>query len=190
MAIIYTTGPAHIFSVIPRGGTFYLGTCEEKPRIVIRRRGRPVRNDIAGEVPMDLSYMGQEAIIGLDLTRFNEPIVALIDSYPITAAGVGGGGPRGTDLIGDIGTLMVTEGANIGIIIQFPYSAFAPFGGVNAMPPGYFFPFCMPIPEEPLEVGTQARITHLMFHAIRGYTPANGNQLLYTTTLPALPGVN
>lgn len=135
MAQAYVRGPAHIFAGVGMAGTpFYLGTAERTPKIQIRRAFSPVWNDLGGQlVPYDWCYEGQEGFVVADLTRWNQPVLAALQGAPrqtIAAA------TPGTDVVGDIGTLMVTEGAAIPLWIMFPYTAKAAFA---AQPAGYHF---------------------------------------------------
>lgn len=191
MAQPYCTGPAHIFVGFParvtRSGATgasisYLGTCAQKPRIKIRKTYKDVPNDLFGDVPMDKSYKGQDAFVGLDLTRWNEPVAQRIDALPGTT--------RGTEAYGDIGTLMVHEYATVVLYIQFPYASKAAFN-LGGMPVGYRFPCAVKMDLE-IEPGTDAKVKHYMFHCIRAFSLQGNNiaHILYDHNMTGLPAIN
>lgn len=177
---LYCSGPGHIFIGFPGRTPVYLGTCRETPRLQILRKYREVQNDISGDVPLDLSYMGQLAHLNFDLTRWDEAVYSGIAAFPHSP------GARGVDLLGDMGTLMITEGQALGVWVQFPYST-KPAMTPGPMPAGYRFPFCFPVgPDDLAELGTRPRRLNLQFLAIRGYNPADGSQFLYDHDMSAI----
>jgi hypothetical protein len=195
MAQLFCTGPAHVHVGLPGGfgsstaTIIYLGTCEDSPRVTLRPMTAPVLNSITGGVPMDLSFQGEEGFIGLDLTRWNQPVLDGIRSRA-TASSRPGVLLPGTWVPGDIGTLMITENAEIAVFLTFPYAAKTAMlaGG---MPLGYRFPFCAPIgPDDIGPLGTRARKEHVMFHAIPGYNPNGGGLTLYDQAVAGLPAIN
>src|SRR5579859_623880 len=99
MATPFVTGPAHMFvgttrvtNGVPQGAgvVFYLGTSEGSPDIDIKPVYEPVYNDLSGSTPFDLSYMGEEAYITADLTRWNEAVYAAIQARPRHSLAGGG----------------------------------------------------------------------------------------------------
>jgi hypothetical protein len=183
---LHCTGPAHIFVYIPRAGgsVRYLGTCEDAPRIQVKRAFRPVLNDIAGDEPLDLSYLGRSAMISLPLNRYDEAVYALIDAMPNAQAI-----RRGEEIEGDVGTLMSQEGASCVLYVQFPYAT-KPAMAVGGMPRGYRFIRAVQIgPDDLFPLGTKARKVHLMFHAIRAYDPKTGHLKLFDHDVTGLPAL-
>ena len=188
MAQNYCTGPVHAFIYLPRGlskNAQYLGTCEKWPRFSIRYQYQGVFNDISGDIPLDFSFKGRDAIVGLDLTRWNEPVHAQIAAMPH-----GNPARRGEEILGDEGTLMIAEGAAPVLYLVFPY-ALKPAMAAGGMPPGYRWTAAIPIgPEEHDPQGTTAKKLHLMFHCIRRFDPKTGGMLLYDHNVSGLPPVN
>lgn len=197
MAQLWVTGPAHIYFAFPNGSggqntPVYFGTCEDAPYIEIIPHYEDVRNSIGGTVPFDKSYQGELALIDLDLNRYNEGVYATLAARPRAGAG---GGPRGTNVAGDVGTLMLTEGFCTGVYVKFDYGAAgaAPkqafIGG--GMPFGYHFPFCVPAGPDKLKgLGTTPRKTNVMLFALRGFNPATQTFTLYDNITTALPAIN
>lgn len=195
MAQLYSTGPAHVFvgpgtgvspgiSTIP---ALYLGTCEVSPQIEIAPHFEAVHNDLGGVVPFDEIYEGEEAFIDLDLNRFNEVTYATIAARP---SGFTAGPARGANTAADVGTLMLTEGKNLILWVVFPFFAKAVMRA-GGMPAGYRFPACtLKGPDRLSPVGTRARKIHLLFHALRTWSPTTGAFLLYDHSVSGLPPIN
>jgi hypothetical protein len=167
--------------VKPPGGTGggqpkYLGTAERAPRIRVRPAWHPVFNDIGGDqIPFDVQYMGEEAFISADLTRWDEEV------YKSIAHRLGN--VRGADNNEAVGTLMLLEGKTHEVYVKFPYTSKAAFAG---MPQGYHFVACiLEGPDELDPLGTVARKINLMWHAIRKY--AGGHWTLYDHEVGGLP---
>lgn len=189
MAQLYSTGPAHLFvGAITTGGVtpFYLGTAEVKPQIEIVPQFEPVHNDLGGAVPFDKSYEGEEAFIGADLNRYNEAVYAGLAARPNSLVP---GAIRGLNTALDVGTLMLTEGKNIVVWVVFPFFVKAAMRA-GGMPAGYRFPGCTVVGPDKLETGTRARKVHLLFHALRQWSPVTGAFLLYDHNVSGLPAVN
>jgi hypothetical protein len=101
-----------------------LGTCQFRPRILFRREFEPIWSDVGGLVPYDWCYMGQDALVIADFTRFDIGVVQ-------TAQADSSAGDGTTDSLENIGTMMVSEGMakpltiifrRTGQIIRFPAS--------------------------------------------------------------------
>ena len=188
MATPYITGPAHIYVLLPHTSTFaYLGTAERYPKISIRPAGEPVFNDIGGKVPFDMAYMGEEAFVSADISRWNEATYAAMASRPSHSAGPvrGFNGPL------DVGTLYIAEGLAYQLVVQFPYGLGQPFAKgaytANDMPGGYhFYASYLVGPDELEPLGTTPRKIRLIWHCLRVYNPATQSFLLYDNTLTGI----
>ena len=207
MAQPYVTGPALIYVGVPNntGGSsraFFLGTAEQSPVIEIRPDYEPVFNDLrGGKKPFDLSFQGEEAFTFADLTRWNENVYAALAARPRGAtalalggalgvvAGAAGVAPtRGLNIVGDIGTLQLTEGQNIVVWVVFPYASKAAMAG---MPAGYRFPYSVfEGPDLLKPLGTKPRKIHIVFHHMAGYNASTGAFLTYDHNTSGLPGIN
>lgn len=166
MAQPYVTGPASIWVAPGLSAPLFLGHAERSPSIQVRPSHSPIFSDLSGQrVPLDYIYDGEEALISMDLTRFNEAVYRLIANR-----GTPGLGTRGLDIPGDIGTLLGTEGRAYPLWIRFPYSAKTAFSNATngAMPGGYRFPLAFLEGPDGLDgLGTTNRRLRLNFHAIR-----------------------
>jgi hypothetical protein len=186
MAQLYSTGPAHLFIQYPGlNQLMYLGTCKKAPKIIGRPGWQPVHNDIGGPViPFDVSFQGEEAFTFTELTRWNETVYARLAARPHR------GQARGNNLPGDVGSLMQTEGLNLGLYVYFPYVA-KPAYLAGGMPAGYRFPFTtVEGPDEFSELGTTPRELTLVFHHLRQYFPKTGQLLLYDHTVGQMPAID
>jgi hypothetical protein len=148
-------------------------------------------NDLSGQViPFDLLYQGEESFVFLDLTRWNEDI-------RVSVAGriAPGGNPRagaGTAVLGDYGTMTITEGAAMELWLLFPYS---PLGGpaakaaMGALGPGYHFLASIPIgPDDHHTLGTNPYKVLMAFHNLRKFNPSTGTFTSWDTDFSAIPG--
>ena len=196
MAQLYTVGPAAIFVAIPNGGgaagntRFFLGHCEDSPNIQLRPGYEPVYNALTGtKVPFDLSQQGEEAFIGLALTRYNQNVIDLIRQRTVLSATFNG--VPGTWGSQDDGTLMITENAAMEVWVTFPYSTTHPAMIAGLLPAGYHFSACAPIgPDDLGPLSTRARKEQVLFHAIRRYNASTGTKLLYDGSVAGLPAIN
>ena len=199
MAQPYVTGPAGViiaFSGVP----VFLGHCERSPSIQIRPYYSPVFSDFAGQrVPLDMIYDGEEAMVSLDLTRYNEAVYTSLASRPQGAGAAAIAPARGTNVPGDIGTLMLLEGYTTHLWITFPYAAktvfsspAAPAGAGGIMPAGYHFHAAyLEGPDDLGPLGTTARRLRLNFHCIRTYSVASTGPVftLYDNLMTAVAGM-
>jgi hypothetical protein len=174
MAQLYTTGPVDLW-VAPQGqGPFFLGHSEKGPSFQVRPQFSDVFVDLGGQnVPFDVVYQGEDALVTVDLARWNQNVLALIQD--IATLGAGGNAP-GNDPSGAIGTLMLTEQKAYPLYLRFPYASKAAFstGPSGAEPPGYRFLFAMLQEDGFPDLGTKARKQHLVWHCLRAFNPSQG----------------
>lgn len=203
MAIPYVTGPAHLYVSFPtrtmvNSGTglpsaltyptsiYYLGTSQNVPNLDHSPVYEPVQNDIAGQqVPLDVAYQGEVARVTATLSRWNEYSLKELDKI----SAYGGSGARGKDVIGDIGSLMITEGHTFHCWVHFPY--YSKFGSGFYMAAGYHYSACRMLPYQQTP-GTTAFRRLFAIEALPIYNPSDGSALLYDetmTTIPAIPPV-
>lgn len=178
MAQLYVTGPCDIYVGTTAGTALFLGHAERTPNAQIRPMFSPVFCDLYGQrIQADAIYDGEEGMISADLTRFNESLYALIAARPNST---GTGAARGTNLPGDIGTLMVAEGFAYPLFLRFPYASKAAFstGSGGAMPAGYRFAACyLEGPDDLGPMATTNRRIRLNWHAVRTPFTVAGNPL-------------
>lgn len=215
MAQHFCTGPAHIYvapteitaapfaslsqhpadiQTIPNRVIQYLGTAEKQPRIVVDSRFDPVFNDLGGTMtPLDYEFQGEEAVVSIVFTRWNEAVLRRIRSLPTPGA------IPGRNVNGDLGRFMGLEGGTYPLYVQFPYATKPVMAG---MPLGYRF--WAAYLQGPFEVmpGTTTLRKQLIFKCIRhfGDDPLTENPLtvnaaplnshLYDHNLLGLPALN
>lgn len=219
MAQVYVTGCCDIFvetGLTSQGGPVFLGHCEKTPGVQIRRHHSPVFCDYSGRaVPADMIYEGESALVSLDLTRYNEDIYALLArSTGFGSFGERGGGARGTDEMGDIGSLMQRDRRTRELWLRFPYGGAGgkptmnlPRGttGGGAMVSGmHFLSAYLEGPDDLGPLSTAARRLHIVFHCLRRWVgwyagsrnnaPApvlvpNETLLLYDHSMAAVTGL-
>ena len=148
----------------------YLGTGQRGPRVKIRRAYSRVFNDLTGpELAFDKIWAGEEALIFVDLTRWNETAYDLAAGRPFS------GGVFGAEPPGSRGTLMMTEGAAFPLILRFPSFDFHPAIRNNLGFAGYRFLAASLEGDDDFETGSGANIRHIAFHCQEIYDPkSNG----------------
>jgi hypothetical protein len=181
-----------------------LGTCEAGPRIVKRPRFREWHTSRRADVPETMIFTGEDALIFAPVNWYDESVYARICARPFRNA------PRGRIERGAEGTLMKEEGETYKLWLAFPYStkintsldASAPAGpggfGLSVMknmPAGYRYPNAYLLGPDVLDpLGSQARLTSLVFHAVlEEETEATKRQLyetLYDHNMTELIGYN
>src|SRR5919109_3483130 len=116
MAQPWCTGPAHVFLGIGTGNSLlYLGTAENTPTCEIRHAYEPIYNDIGGiKIPIDVSDQGEEAFVGLTMTRWNIPVYNRLAATPRPVSGT-----PGVYAGGDLGSQLITEGLAYPLVVQF-----------------------------------------------------------------------
>jgi hypothetical protein len=186
MAQLYSTGPAHWWVSLQNSPLLYLGTCEKKPKIVVRPSWSPAYNDLGGQkIPFDMSYQGTEGISLLNLTRFNEPVYQLLATRPSASTKIA----SGINVPGDIGTLLLTEGLAWTVYVYFPYAAKLAYKS-GGMVPGYRFPASYLEGPDEFEPSTDPINRTLIFHHLRAFDPKTGIFDCYDFLLPTMPPIN
>src|SRR5215468_4767218 len=154
---------------------YYLGTSMRGVRIRIRRAYSRVWNDLSGpEIAFDKLWAGCEAMVFLDLTRWNENIY-----QGLIGADLEGPGARGS--------LMMTEGVAFPVILRFPAFDFHPIFRGTGGGACYRFLAASPEGEEDWETGTGANIRHLMLHCQQIYDPRSNGFMLRDFNPMGLP---
>jgi hypothetical protein len=194
MAIPFVTGPCGAFVRLSSTPVF-LGHCERSPSVQIRPYYSPVFSDFAGQrVPLDEIYDGEDAVISLDLTRYNEAVYTAMAARPSGMSPLGPNAPRGANAPGDIGSLMLLEGYTFDLWLTFPYAAKAVFSSGatgGPMPAGYHMPACyLEGPDDLGPLGTTARRLRLNFHALRTFASGSAGTVFswYDHDMSAVAG--
>ena len=197
MAQDYCTGPVDIWVGIGNGlaidggagSPVFLGHGERGPRISLKHAWEPVFNDLSGsQIPYDYMYEGTEALIFVDLTRWNELVFQEITNLFNSFNRQTPGSDAGTDLAGSRGALVLTEGYYLPLWLHFPY-AIKP--AMNTLPAGYRFrATIMEGPDDRDPLGTSPNKIRLAWHAISLFDPVTGAFTLYDFDMTALGVIN
>lgn len=164
---------------------FWLGTCEVRPKIFVRRKFRGVyTSDTGRQVDYDKAYAGRDALIITEMNNWNENAYAAVATRLNAREGVL---HRGVDTIDSIGGLLLSEGYAFLLFIQFPYSG-KTLMAAGGMPAGYRFFAAYPL-EEVVQPGLKANTLRLMWHALKVYDPLTGNQWLFDHDMSLVPPV-
>lgn len=165
------------------GTPVYLGTCQAAPKIRWDPAFEPIMNDISGSrKPFDFIYEGMDAMVIGDLTVFNWAVWEQIKSLPNHA------NPAGTQLPGDIGTMMVTEGFAYPLWVHYPYATKAALAAAG-MPAGRRFVAAWlmgPIDEDP---GTKQNTFHIQFYCAQAYDKTTGRFICSDATMTGIPSI-
>jgi hypothetical protein len=202
MATFYSTGPVQVWvgpqvispaygTVLPTGSIRYLGTAEVSPQAEIRRQYQPAYNDLSGAVPFDLNFLGEDAVIAIDLTRWNETTYAALANAPAQLASPGII-PRGSypaiGGAGGMGSLQAHDGFSVVVYMVFPYG----FPAINnipgrtfGMPGGYRWMGASLINDKFHQMGAKYRKLHLTFQCAPIFNYLTNNFTLYDNSVPA-----
>lgn len=198
MAQPYVGGAIHLFYAFPSivgvygagvGAPVYIGTGERAPRVSRRRSFRQLHNDLAGDEPFDWCYSGTSMLVTVRLTRWNEPVLQTLEDAPNTPAAALAGQNAGTELVGDVGRLMVTENAagqlylvyDYGLVGRAPKLAFTAGG----MRPGWHFLAAF-LEQDEHDGGTDPNVKPITFRCARVYNPTTGAFVIYDWNIPNL----
>lgn len=188
MAQPFVTGPAGLYLLFPgQSSILFLGHSQRGCRIEDVYEWEPVLNDVSGtRYPFDMAFEGVESFVSCELTRWNMPVLRLLEQVPAVSAALGAPvAVPGTSQFGDLGTLMITEGMAPMLYIQFPYSVIKPAYATQPVGRRYLAAFLERDVSDKL--GTQARVQPLTWNCKRVFRPATYANLLYDFDLSGLP---
>ena len=195
MASLFSTGPLNIFVAYGAAAPVFLGHGERAPKIDVRPRYAPVTCDLGGEEPIDDLQSGESGSVQVELIRWNYPLLNSLKSR--TRAPAFPASVAGAQAPGELGTLMVTEGAAYQLFLQFTRAGNPVFGAAGAggaMPAGYRFAAAFLDPESVTSGAASAHKYSLTWKCLRTFSPATsalgvGNFLLYDYNMAAIAGV-
>ena len=167
---------ATAYTVLATGPPLFLGTAEVSPQAEVRRQFQPAYNDLSGAVPFDLNFLGEDAILAVDLTRWNEFTYARCATAPgqlsTPLASRGGYGTVGPTK--GMGSLQAHDGSCLTVYLVFPYGSSASSANIPGrtfgMPPGYRFHGGSLINDKLHQMGSKYRKLHLTFQLRRSST--------------------
>lgn len=127
-------------AIVTSTGALYYGTTREGPDITEELSYYPVMNDLTGpRQSLDDGFAGREDTIVLVMSSWSQFVDNALEEFlrPIATQVAG---TRGTDLLSDLGTLMVSEGKTLGMWLV-KAAATKAVNVASGMPVGRYY-FC------------------------------------------------
>jgi hypothetical protein len=135
-------------------------------------------------VPFEKVYQGEVAVVSANVNRWNAATYLALANRPRSPYSGGAANPPGTNMGGDVGSMILTEGLNLGLTLQFQFgskgSAPKPALIAQGLPDGYFFPAAIPVHDVLEPLGTMPEVLNITFACIRAYDPLTQTFVLYT----------
>jgi hypothetical protein len=178
----------------------FLGWSEGDTVLHLNERHKEVVTDLGGDVPFDICFSGEEAIITLTLTVWNQPIYESIacrvmQNAPYTP-GSGTKSKVGT-LLGqqssqlNPGVVPQTQGTRVGgafrLLLNCRYGQTAQYPD---SPPAYNFPFAYLHQVNDLPMSSGFKKVRCTFRALPAYSVQDYSYILYNYDRTGLPGPN
>lgn len=184
------SGPIHIYlgfgppvrSPVPAGlpapvgpaGAVYFGTTRAGPDIDEQNDFYPVMNDLTGpKQSMDEGFAGREDTISLVMSSWFQGGDNVLENFLNPAANAA---LRGTNLLSDLGTLMLSEGRTIGMWLVKAAGAKA-VNVAAALPVGRYYPTCIMVGPNKLVEGNKENLRVRVFRAKKDIWAINQNLL-------------
>lgn len=171
MAQAYSTGPCGAWVSAGLNSTpRFLGHSDNGFRITARPAWYDVECDVAGKVPYDLAFGGEECFVVGRLTRWNEGVRQGLSGRPVPFLST-----EGTNEKFERGSLMLTEFLAPTLYIKFPFSVLPAFGTLR---PGFRFRRAIPIGPDEHGPGTKPYGISMIFHCLGEFDPATESFVL------------
>lgn len=182
----YVTGPCPIYVHVGGGlsskAPVFFGWTEDTPEIRIDHEFEPLFNALGGgKIPSDQVYQGSHAFLRGDFTRYTQSVYSALQAVPFFT------GTPGFCPFGDLGTLMLTEGAFYPITVGLPYAGKAAMSG---MPAGFRFLACWLEGDQFGLLSTKPRKISLTWTCQRVFNITNLSWTLYDNVTAGLPAVS
>jgi hypothetical protein len=188
MAQPWSTGATHAYISDAQGQPLYLGTTESQPGQDISRQWDATMNDISGSKnPFEQLFSGIGiALVSLVLTRWNQPALNALRSFPGPAAA----NPEGFFTLNDVGALAGLEGYAFKTWIAYQFGpSISNKAAYAGMEPGRMYPQCIVWGPDRTETGTRAKKEHLIILAWPKYAKESGTFQLYSTAQADFSGL-
>lgn len=186
MAGVWVSGPTELHAGVGSGGGLrFLGWALGGVRVSFRPHWADVHLDLAGQMPFDCQFMGEEAFVSAELTAWDEAVLAACQTRANPVAGTPGVMPAGS-----MGGLMVTEGAAYRLLAYAPYAAGNALGKLTqaGQVPGYnFLRSWLAGPDEIAPLGIRPKQVRIFFRALPVYSPLDGSWTLYNRDVTGKP---
>jgi hypothetical protein len=175
---IWVAGPAELWVGVGAGGSLaFLGwSTPEGFRGRITPMATPVRCDLAGDMPLDMQFMGETIHLFGDLAVWDEAVLRACQTR-----GNPFGGIAGRMEAGAVGALMRLEGKAYRTLLYPPYTASKPtqagqtvFNVVSSWLRG---------PDEIGPIGTHHKLVRVFIEGLPVYNPADGSFTTYDSNV-------
>lgn len=173
------------------GALQFLGYCEGEANIALEGEFEDVFADFGGgRVPIDSTYQGEQAYISGTFSYYDEAVMELLLKRTAHVAHTNSPGtvPHGT-----IGTLMISEGAAVQLVITSPYASKTVMTS-QGLVPGYNFSAAWIPSSVSVGLSTSVKKPRVSFRAIPRWTTSGSplvyGGVLYTHTIPSLPAIS
>jgi hypothetical protein len=176
---VWVAGPCELHVGVKVGGALaFAGWSLEGFRVRITPLWRPVHADLAGDMPLDMQFMGEMATITGDLAVWDELVLQACQSRGNPYAGV-----PGLMTAGYVGGLMVTEGAAYRTLLYPGFWNVKPTAG----PPYNFLRSFLHGPDDISPIGTRQKRFRVVYQALSLYGPLDGSWTLYNRDVSGKP---
>jgi hypothetical protein len=177
----YVAGPSEIY-IYDRTSWNFLGYSQSGARVQWIRQYEDFYDDKAGtKNPADVQFMGMEALISVDFTRFSHAALSIARRY-VRARAFGAG------TLGDIGTLMMYQANDMKLCIRQPFANSSVYGSsVYPNMPEHINFLHVIVVDDSEPMGTKAKVVPMVFRALNYVNPCNGNWEFFDTNPGSLP---
>lgn len=188
MARPFGSGPIHVYlgfgppsadnaafpPVVTAASALYYGTTQSGPDVTEATDYYQVMNDITGpKQSMDEGFAGREDTISLVMSSWTIGVENRLEHIldPLNAVN-----PIGTDALGDLGTLMLSEGKTVGMWLVKAAAGKA-INVAGGMPLGRYYPTCIMVGPSKIIEGNKENLMVRVFRAKKNIYKINAMQL-------------
>jgi hypothetical protein len=175
-----TTSAAGILNIVG-GSAIYIGTGMEAPDVETVYAYAPIMNDITGPTKQFDKIKGpKDAYISISFTRWNQPVIEGLEG---TFPGMFGGAM----FPGEVGTMMMTEGAAFGLVLRYGNTDFhGALAGVGQRFGRRYFAATIEGRQRD-KGGTGQNSCTVLFHCQPVFIPATNVLALYDFNVAGIP---
>lgn len=177
---VWVAGPTEVHVGVGSSGTLrFLGWALGGVRLSLRPYWNDVHLDLAGMMPFDVQFQGEEAFASEELSAWDYSVLTACQSRPNPVSGTAGVMPAGS-----MGQLMVAEGSAYRILLYPPYVAKPTQAGQF---PWNFLRGWLAGPDDIAPLGIRPTQVRTFFRAISLYSPQDGSFTLYNRDTTGKP---
>lgn len=173
---IWVAGPTEVWCGVGAGGALaFLGwATPEGFRGRLTPMSSPVRCDLAGDMPLDMQFMGEQAHVFGELAVWDEAVLRACQTRSNPFAGV-----AGRMAAGSIGSMLKAEGAAFRTLLFPPYTVSKPTQAGQTV--YNFLSSWLRGPDEIGPIGTHQKLVRVFFEALPVYNPQDGSFVTYNS---------